>query len=221
MGELSHAFAAVGRTEAADGGGTYVVDAYRHALEHAEAARDCATAESEADASWRGAIAQATAAALCGLRRFGEAKSVLEEALSFATTAMISKCDGATEQLLCDIVESIHTSHEQTDDRRGLEGFVRGLQALLHALRQPAGEEPASAIPIIPATEKVPDNHGVNLEPRARLLERIVLICIATGRERDAAVAKRVFMEFRLARESPNTRRLLGMLQSAGNFLDL
>jgi len=115
-------------------------------------------------------------------------------------------------------VEAIHKAHEQTDDRTGLGKFVHGLRELLAQLRALAKEQALVALPVIAAAERPPDIRDVPL--RARLLERIVLICIATGREKDAEVAKSVFREFRLARESSNLRRLLGMLQSSGNFLD-
>lgn len=214
--ELSRAFSAIGQLEFAAHDDKRATEAYIRAMEHAQAARERAPAGRDSDASWHGAVAQAASAAFLGLCRYGEAKAILKEALLHATEAVALFRDNASEQLACDVVEGIHVAHERTDDRKGLESFVHGLQHLLDTLRLVSGDEPLTEVPIIMATESMPDFDDVVL--RARLLERIVLICIATGRDRDSQVAKRVFMEFRVARESSNLRRLLGMLQSSGNF---
>mmetsp|Transcript_9047 Transcript_9047/g.28232 ORF Transcript_9047/g.28232 Transcript_9047/m.28232 type:complete len:649 (+) Transcript_9047:1-1947(+) len=217
--ELSRAFAGLGRLEAAEGDEQRAGDAFGRALEHAEAARERAPSSLCSDPSWTGPVAQARAAAQMGLRRHADAKATLREALALTAELLAERPDEEAEQLVLDVVEGIHSAHEQTDDRKGLEAFVRPLQGLLGTLQRMTAEGPEAAASLASAPERPPEGGALSL--RARLLERVVLVCIATGRDRDMEVAKRVFTGFRVARESPNLVRLLGMLQSSGTFLDL
>merc|ERR1712032_13329 len=101
----------------------------------------------------------------------------------------------------------------------GLCGYMRGLDALLKHVQRRGGQEAAVHLPVISHLEKPPDGGPTTL--RAQLLERVVLICIATGRDKDMELAKKVFTNFVEARQSASLIRLLGMLQSSGSMLDL
>mmetsp|Transcript_98434 Transcript_98434/g.317540 ORF Transcript_98434/g.317540 Transcript_98434/m.317540 type:complete len:418 (+) Transcript_98434:684-1937(+) len=217
--ELCRAFCALGQVEAAAGDEKRAAEAFARALEHAKSAQEAAPTGREGDPSWHGAVAQAIAAVHMGARRYVEAKAALKEALPLAAKALAARCDEASEQLAHDVVECVHAAHEQTDDRKGLEVFVRGLQNVLNGLKRDAGDLAPAAVPLLTGADAAP--LGTAGGVRAKLLERIALICVATGREKDHELVKKVFTDFRVARESPGLRRLLGMLQSSGTFLDL
>jgi len=159
-----------------------------------------------------------------GLKEHDEAKRALSEALALIGRA-VKAIQGDSvaleriEQLALDILDAVHAVHEQTDDRRGLEGYVLGLQTFLSNLRRASCEEdPPGSVPLLMDVQPPPQEGNVT-DVRARLLERAVLVCIATGQERHFAVARKIFTEFRAARESPNMLRLLGILQSSGHLL--
>merc|ERR1719329_751871 len=214
--ELSRAFASVGRLELSQGRDRQSQDAYGLSLRHAEEAESRAGSVREADAGWRASLGHARAAALLGLRRHADAKRELKRALEHSSEAMLQG-DEAQEQVAHDILEAVHNAHEQTDDRSGLIDFIRGVQGVLKAIRRLTGEEPRAPVPIMSSAEP-PSSVAVPL--RAQVFERAVLICIATGRDKDMALGKSIFTDFRVARESANLQRLLGMLQSSGSFLD-
>lgn len=215
--ELGRAFIALARLEAGEGNERQASEAHKRALLHAEFARSRAD---EAGVELRGTAEYVAAVALIGLRRFGEAKVVLREAIACAIEALSIAGGDTAEQLAHDILSAVHMAHEQTDDRAGLVDYVPSVRGLLVNLRRSAGEEPPAAIPIL-AHSEAPPPEGSASSVRARLLELAVLICIATGRQEDQAVAQHVFTHFSEGRESPNMRRLLGMLQSSGSFLGL
>eukprot|EP00928_Gymnodinium_smaydae_P055541 TRINITY_DN39057_c0_g1_i1.p1 TRINITY_DN39057_c0_g1~~TRINITY_DN39057_c0_g1_i1.p1 ORF type:complete len:666 (-),score=97.61 TRINITY_DN39057_c0_g1_i1:9-2006(-) len=229
--QLSRAFASFGQLEANMNDERGSASAYERALEHAEASR----AENRAGANggsalMRGLGSAAVAVARLGLRQYVEAKESLHEALAHLLEAaaeadMSSGVENppdpqTVEQLAYDVADCIHAAHERTDDRQGLEGYVAGLRALLTRVRRLAGDSEVPLIATSRAGNSEPPMDG-EVSVRARFLERVTLIAIATGRERDQQLARSVFEEFRTARESPNLRKLLGMLQSSGMFLDL
>lgn len=214
--ELSRAFASVGRLELLEGRERQSQDAYGLSLRHAQEAESRAGSVREADAGWQASLGHAMGATLLGLRRHADAKLELKRALEHASEAMLQGGE-AQEQVAHDIMEAVHNVHEQTDDRSGLIDFIRGVQAVLKAIRRLTGEELRVPVPIMSSAEP-PSSVAAPL--RAQVFERAVLICIATGRDRDMALAKSIFTDFRIARESPNLQRLLGMLQSSGSFLD-
>lgn len=215
--ELSRAFCALGRVEAVGGGEAQAAQAYAQALEHARAAG----ARQTDQALWRAGVLHAEAAALVGMRRHEEAKGPLLDSLRLASSALAEARDEASERLAGDVLEAVHLAHERSDDRRGLERFARELPGLLRGLRRVVGEEPLEAVPALTSVDARPslDAPG-GVGPCARLLERAVLICIATGRPEEIEVVREIFMSFSIARESPPLLRLLGLLQSSGHLLD-
>merc|ERR1712203_696989 len=127
-------------------------------------------------------------------KRFPESKSLLREALPSAALALQQRTDDSAEELVHGIVDEIHRAHELTDDRTGLQDFIPGLEELLQSLRAASGPEVSAPVPLIRASEKAPVDENLSL--RARLLERIVLICIATGQTRATELVKKVYMDF-------------------------
>ncbi|CAE8636209.1 unnamed protein product [Polarella glacialis] len=219
--EVCRAFISLGQLERSEGRDQVAKEAMLQGLEHLASAREQATASHDESALWRCQTVLAQALAEIGLSRFSEAKATLHEALGAAAEALGGGDFVAAEQLAQEIVDAVHNAHEQTDDRKGLEVFTGELQALLRALRLHAAvtPDPIERVPVITAADRPPVSDG-RPSVTARLLERVVLICIATGRDKDMEIVRKVFQEFRIARESPSLLRLLAMLQSSGHLLE-
>eukprot|EP00933_Yihiella_yeosuensis_P047223 TRINITY_DN4295_c0_g1_i1.p1 TRINITY_DN4295_c0_g1~~TRINITY_DN4295_c0_g1_i1.p1 ORF type:complete len:683 (-),score=123.04 TRINITY_DN4295_c0_g1_i1:12-1976(-) len=217
--QLCRAFISLGQVERSEGRDQLAEEALHQGLEHLNAAVERAHQGSHEDAFWRGSVKLAEALAQNSLHRFQSAKVILQEALPLVIDSLTQhRDDEESQQLAHDVVDAIHSAHEQGDDRKGLEDFTKGLDCLLEAL---AAREPAleAVVPVISSTEKPPDISSSSRSLKDRLLEKVMLICIATGRDQDMLVVRKVFEKFRVARESPHLRRLLAMLQSAGHLL--
>lgn len=217
--ELSKAFASLAQVEAADANGRQAAETRSRALRHAEAALELSAGEDGCEAGLRHASAlQATGAAQLGLQLFGQAKKSFADALLQLNRNLAAE---VPEQLAHDILEGIHSSHEQTDDRAGLCSYMRGIRTLLAHLRKCAGVSAAALPPL--ELVKVPAPTADEGPPslRAQLLQRVVLVSIATGRDEDMELARVVFTSFAEARQSATLVRLLGMLQSSGHLLDI
>lgn len=217
--ELSKAFASLGRAESsADKAGCQrATDAYGRALQSATEALERCTPQQRNDPFWRASVSKSLAASEAGVSRVSDAKASLLDALSFAVKVMSSGSQGDDEERLAsEILELVHAVHEQLDDREGLCQYMRGIQAMLSLLQRSAGAGPPR--PFHTPVRELPESATVSV--RAQLLERMVLVSIATGREKDLDVAKTIFSSFDEARESAGLLRLLGLLQSTGRFLD-
>eukprot|EP00930_Biecheleria_cincta_P005316 TRINITY_DN106237_c0_g1_i1.p1 TRINITY_DN106237_c0_g1~~TRINITY_DN106237_c0_g1_i1.p1 ORF type:complete len:642 (-),score=114.99 TRINITY_DN106237_c0_g1_i1:22-1716(-) len=214
--ELSRAFVQLAQLEGSSGGSA---EALRQSLVHVTAAREWEPPDDETAASWEAATLLAEASAKIAQTQFAEAKAILHKALRSVVEALAESASSA-QRLAHDILEAIHIAHEKTDDRKGLETFSRSLQDLLAALPEAlgAGREVPQQVPILSAADKPPDD-GFAPDLKCRLLERLILIFIATGHEKDLKSVRQIYQQFRLARESPNLQKLLAMLQSSGHLL--
>ncbi|CAJ1457110.1 unnamed protein product [Effrenium voratum] len=203
--ELCKALAALAELEASSGQ-THAADA---ACKQAELHLRNAKADGD---DLRASCCLAEAMVRMSQGSFDVAKRLLHQSLQYVAQAFSQEA----LQLACEIVEAIHTVHERTDDRKGLRVFHEGLKCLLGAIRA-LDPEPCQEVPQLTANHSPPD--GQQLDPVAQLLERMVLVLVATGCDQDMDVVKSVFQQFRVARESPGLLRLLAMLQSSGHLL--
>ncbi|CAL1157415.1 unnamed protein product, partial [Cladocopium goreaui] len=104
----------------------------------------------------------------------------------------------------------------RTDDRQGLQKYHGAFKAMLEALRRLSPEK-CSDVPSLTAACPPPEGEAPNV--LAMVLERVVLVLVATGQEKDLELVKRIYQCFRVARESPPLLQMLAMLQSSGHLL--
>ncbi|CAE7230620.1 gnt1 [Symbiodinium pilosum] len=208
--ELAKAFAELGQLEEGSGNSGAAAAALEQGLRHLARARE--EPPDEKQEIFEASLASAEASLRISLREFATAKALLKGALKSSVAALDNHGLEALH-VAHSIVDAIHTSHERTDDRKGLQSYHHNFEALLQVLWKLVGSEPAE-VPKLTAASPPPEDGSES--DVARLLHRLVLVCVATGREKDMALVKTVFQRFRVARESPALLRLLAMLQSAG-----
>ncbi|CAE7861434.1 gnt1 [Symbiodinium microadriaticum] len=208
--ELARAFAELGQLEESSGNGRAAAAALEQGLGHLSTAKE--ELPLEKPEIFEASVASTEASLRISLQEFPAAKALLKGAVK-SSVAALEKHGLEALHVAHATIDAIHTSHERTDDRKGLQSYHHSFEALLQALWKLVGDEP-SEVPRLTAAQPPPEDGS---EPElARLLHRLVLVCVATGREKDMALVKTVFQRFRMARESPALLRLLAMLQSAG-----
>eukprot|EP00434_Breviolum_minutum_P030572 symbB.v1.2.027034.t1/scaffold2746.1/size71737/3 len=206
--ELCKAFANLAQLEHSNGEPAGAVAQAAHYLSLAKGAKSTAL--------WEASTAVAEASVRMAQHDFAAAKVVLLSAADALGEALETGHEAL--QVTQDIMEAIHRCYERTDDRKGLEKYHASLKATLEALRRLQPETPQE-VPSLTAACPPPQDAGDVPSVLAVLLERMVLLLVATGRERDMELVKTIYESFQVARESPSLLRLLAMLQSSGNLL--
>lgn len=201
--ELCKAFSNLAQLDPSSAAGALAQSA--HYLSLAKAA--------DSTALWEASTKAAEASLRMAQQDFEASKAILLKALEDVTDALETQ---EALQVTYDIVEAIHRTHERTDDRQGLQKYHGALKAMLEALRRLSPEK-CSDVPSLTAACPPPEGEAPNV--LAMVLERVVLVLVATGQEKDLELVKSIYQCFRVARESPPLLRLLAMLQSSGHLL--